>query len=238
MNFIALPIRLVSTWPMRSDRREGGRGTSGAGAASARFFLAAMRREQFDQVFHHYARIEFDRFDLELAGFDLGEIQNVVDDGQQGVGGLAHGLGVSRCSAVSSVCRAEPVMPMTPFMGVRISWLMLARNSLLAWLAASAASFASSDAVIDRARTMARARLDPSDQTRPATARDIPDPNIQMNRDCGGLRGNLPRRRRPVPARKWTWSNSPRSTTSQFAEFGVSERRRRRTAGDPLPSAG
>ena len=30
-------------------------------------------------------------------------------------------------------------MPMTPFIGVRISWLMLARNSLLARLAASAA---------------------------------------------------------------------------------------------------
>ena len=31
-------------------------------------------------------------------------------------------------------------MPITPFIGVRISWLMLARNSLLARLAASAAS--------------------------------------------------------------------------------------------------
>ncbi len=31
-------------------------------------------------------------------------------------------------------------MPMMPFIGVRISWLMLARNWLLAWLAASAAS--------------------------------------------------------------------------------------------------
>ena len=33
-------------------------------------------------------------------------------------------------------------MPMMPFIGVRISWLMLARNSLLARLAASAASLA------------------------------------------------------------------------------------------------
>ena len=33
-------------------------------------------------------------------------------------------------------------MPMMPFMGVRISWLMLARNSLLARLAASASSLA------------------------------------------------------------------------------------------------
>ena len=32
--------------------------------------------------------------------------------------------------------------PMMAFSGVRNSWLMLARNSLLAWLAASACSFA------------------------------------------------------------------------------------------------
>ena len=42
----------------------------------------------------------------------------------------------SRCSESSSVSSASSVMPMTPFMGVRISWLMLARNSLLARLAA------------------------------------------------------------------------------------------------------
>jgi len=38
----------------------------------------------------------------------------------------------SRCSSVSAVSSASSVMPMTPFMGVRISWLMFARNSLLA----------------------------------------------------------------------------------------------------------
>jgi hypothetical protein len=32
---------------------------------------------------------------------------------------------------------------MMPFIGVRISWLMVARNSLLEWLAASARSLAS-----------------------------------------------------------------------------------------------
>ena len=37
-------------------------------------------------------------------------------------------------------------MPITPFMGVRISWLTFARKLLLARLAASAASLASSAA--------------------------------------------------------------------------------------------
>jgi hypothetical protein len=50
----------------------------------------------------------------------------------------------SCCSAVSVVSSSRPVIPMTPFIGVRISWLMLARNSLLAAFAASAARRASS----------------------------------------------------------------------------------------------
>ena len=41
-------------------------------------------------------------------------------------------------------CRAMRVMPMTPFMGVRISWDMRERNSLLARLARSARTVASS----------------------------------------------------------------------------------------------
>ena len=46
-------------------------------------------------------------------------------------------LGVERISSASSV------MPMMPFIGVRISWLMLARNSDLSRDASSAASRAS-----------------------------------------------------------------------------------------------
>ncbi len=41
---------------------------------------------------------------------------------------------------VSSVSRARAVIPMTPFIGVRISWLMFARNSDFALLAACATS--------------------------------------------------------------------------------------------------
>ena len=47
----------------------------------------------------------------------------------------------SRCSGVRWVSRTRSVMPMMPFMGVRISWLTLARNSLLCRLATSAISF-------------------------------------------------------------------------------------------------
>ena len=44
--------------------------------------------------------------------------------------------------ASSVVSSSSSVMPMMPFIGVRISWLMFARNTLFAWLAASARSFA------------------------------------------------------------------------------------------------
>ena len=43
-------------------------------------------------------------------------------------------------------------MPITPFIGVRISWLMLARNSLLALAAECAASRAARSSALARLR--------------------------------------------------------------------------------------
>ena len=60
----------------------------------------------------------------------------------------------SRCSGFSSESSTSAVMPRTPFIGVRISWLMLARNSLFARLAASATSFAFCNSASARRRWM------------------------------------------------------------------------------------
>ena len=49
----------------------------------------------------------------------------------------------SRCSASRSLRSSRPLMPMTAFIGVRISWLMAARKVLFAAFAASAAARAS-----------------------------------------------------------------------------------------------
>ena len=54
----------------------------------------------------------------------------------------------SRCSSLSAVSSRRPVMPMTAFMGVRISWLMVARKAPLASLAASASRRAWSSSVM------------------------------------------------------------------------------------------
>ncbi len=46
----------------------------------------------------------------------------------------------SLCSMVSSSSRSRSAKPSIPFIGVRISWLMLAKNPLFAMLAASAST--------------------------------------------------------------------------------------------------
>ncbi len=53
---------------------------------------------------------------------------------------------ISRWSGASAVRASTLTTPVTPFRGVRISWLILARNWLLARLAASAWSRAASRA--------------------------------------------------------------------------------------------
>ena len=45
----------------------------------------------------------------------------------------------SRWSGASSACINNPVIAITPFIGVRISWLIVARNSALPCAASSAA---------------------------------------------------------------------------------------------------
>ena len=83
-------------------------------------------------AFHGFTQIEVEDFKDQFAGFDFGKIQNVVDDRQQRFGAVADGLGEFALLVGQIGIEQQAVMPMTPFIGVRISWLMLARNSLLA----------------------------------------------------------------------------------------------------------
>ena len=67
----------------------------------------------------------------------------------------------SRCSVSSEVSASSALIPTTPLSGVRISWLMVARNAALARTAASASSRArtSSDSRDRTSSSAARARL-------------------------------------------------------------------------------
>ncbi len=71
----------------------------------------------------------------------------------------------SRCSASSwsPLSISSPVRPMIALSGVRISWLMLARNSLLARVAASARSRAASSAWFEAASAAVRSSSEAND---------------------------------------------------------------------------
>ena len=91
VNFTALPTRFSSTCRSRP-----GSPISVAGHASGRScepsvsaLLARPRRHQPQRVGHRVAQAERDGLELEPARFDLREVEDVVDERQQRLGGLA-----------------------------------------------------------------------------------------------------------------------------------------------------
>ena len=85
VNLMALPIRLIRTW--RSRR--------GSPTHAVRHVRVRRRHDQLEplavrphgqrssDVVDDVAQVELDRFELELAGLDLGEVEDVVDDVEQ-----------------------------------------------------------------------------------------------------------------------------------------------------------
>ena len=66
------------------------------------------------------------------AGLDLGEVEHLVEQSRASSPRNPRRFqGCSRCSACGPLPAPAPSCPRTPFIGVRTSWLMLARNSLL-----------------------------------------------------------------------------------------------------------
>jgi len=101
--------------------------------------MGALGKEIHD-IFERPAQIHVDTLELEFSSLDLGEIQKIVDDAEQILAERCTVSAYLRCALVSPVSSNSSVIPRTPFIGVRISWLILARNELFAWFADSAAS--------------------------------------------------------------------------------------------------
>jgi hypothetical protein len=148
VNLTALVSRLSSTWPRRS-----GSPTQAGGkfAGFLQFQVQALGAgpvgDQLECVPSTAAENHFAALDLQLAGIDLGEIEDFVDDAEQLVARGEDLLeGVARLFGILVIALADVGKPSTPFMGVRISWLMLARNSLRARARFSAATSACSRA--------------------------------------------------------------------------------------------
>ena len=52
------------------------------------------RSQQLDHLFDHAGKVEGPRLEIEAAGFDLGEIENFLDQREQRLAGGLHGLGI------------------------------------------------------------------------------------------------------------------------------------------------
>ena len=108
-----------------------------------------------------------------------------------------------RCSGGCGASSSSSVIPSTPFIGVRISWLMLATNSLLARLAFSAAVLASRSAAV-WVRTRRRSvTIHASDTaTRPARPATIHTTRAPVNHGAASITlmpdGPATNRRRPL----------------------------------------
>ena len=145
VNFRALPRRLTMIWRQPVHiAHEPARARLVRRCTPAPALFVCPYRERFHRVGDGFAQIELDRVEIDLSRFNLREIKDVVDDRQQAVRGRLRQSGGTLAAPAAGPCRGPaPSSRVSPFIGVRISWLMFARNSLLARLAASATSFAS-----------------------------------------------------------------------------------------------
>ena len=82
--------------------------------AATQFQVLAVRPlgEQLDDVLDGLVQVEVQAFQLETPGLDLGKVQDVVDDGQQGLAGTVHGgrkpaLGVGQVGVEQQLGHAQ-----------------------------------------------------------------------------------------------------------------------------------
>ena len=124
-------MRLSRIWRTREASPRNAAGTCGLDEGDEIDLVAP--RGEGEEVDHFVdAGGERKRLLLEhdLAGLDLGEVEDLVDQGEQGVAALADGLDVlALFRGRGRESSSRLVMPRTPFIGVRSSWLTLATNS-------------------------------------------------------------------------------------------------------------
>ena len=133
VNFTAFEARFETTWPkpvrVADEPRRARRGRRRR-RASTPLARAALGEQARPTCSNSGADLEVDRLELELAGLDLREVEDVVDDREQRpAGDLRRPARAAAGRRRASVRSSRSLSPMTPFIGVRISWLIVARNS-------------------------------------------------------------------------------------------------------------
>ena len=136
---MALPSKFVNTCPSlpgspMADSRQTGRDL----AQELQPFGPSLKGEQRGCFLNHGLYRERDPQQPQLASFNSRNVKNIVDQQQQGIGRPFDRPGIFLLLRLSSVPRRKSVIPKTPFMGVRISWLMFARKRLFILVASRA----------------------------------------------------------------------------------------------------
>ena len=101
-------------------------------------FFARQRLDGLDHLVDQRRQSKRLQVKLHPPGLDLGEVEDVVDQREQVAAGTEHA--VERLEVLleaSASSRSISVTPMMALSGVRSSWLMLARNCDLCWLASA-----------------------------------------------------------------------------------------------------
>ena len=107
VNLIALQTRLVSTWRSRAESPRTSAGTLGTIASrELEALLVRPRGEHPAGPLDRLAQVEVGRLELELAGLDLREVEDVVDDRQQRLAGGARSPRRTRAARRRARCRA------------------------------------------------------------------------------------------------------------------------------------
>ena len=146
VNLSALPTRLIRTCCSRSQSAVTWSGTSGVTSQRSvePFFPARGRRaSSCSGRAARAARRAGSRLMRPASIFETSRMSLMTRSSDSA--DVAHERAATRAARrVRSVSSSSPVTPMMPFIGVRISWLMFARNSLLVRFDSSACCRASS----------------------------------------------------------------------------------------------
>ncbi len=155
VNLTALPAILITACRKRlgSPRRRYGTSGSTRAVNSNPFSWALMAvRSAMSSMVTRRLKSSFSIFSLRASILDKSKI-SLRSDSRAVL--LVRTISANcLCSAPSWVSSRRSVMPIIPFMGVRISWLILARNSLCAAVAASATSLAFFISISTRLRSV------------------------------------------------------------------------------------
>ena len=144
VNFTAFPTRFTSTWRSRSGSPASRVGVPGSTrqVSSSPFSLprGAISSPTVSRTYRRSNGIS-SRSTFPDSSFEMSRMSFRIERSESPATRIVSIE--SRCRGSSASSRRRPVIPITAFIGVRISWLMLARNSAFARPASSAARWAS-----------------------------------------------------------------------------------------------